>query len=102
MARPSLRRPGAGRAHDPGVRHAPAPRLHMGTTVERSRADQRRTRTHAQRRPPRTLRPIPGLNLLSEPGYLTSTTQSLDQGPPAVIALGSRYGRGEGTSLMRV
>jgi hypothetical protein len=52
--------------------------------------------------PPRALRPVPGLNLPGEPGYLTSTTQSLDQGPPAVIVLGSRYGRGEGTSLMRV
>jgi hypothetical protein len=37
-----------------------------------------------------------------EPGYLASTSQSLDQGPPAMIALGSRYGRGKGTSLMRV
>lgn len=35
-------------------------------------------------------------------GSLASTSQSLDQGPPAMIASGSRYRRGEGASLMRV
>jgi hypothetical protein len=48
------RRPAtAGRAHDAGIRHAPPPRLHMGTTIGRSPADPRRARSPAQRWPPR-------------------------------------------------